>query len=1208
MEVQLFLLLLCIVFVVPGALCSCELEDDCTSYDWSYSTYVDCVEDFLDESTVDIGTSVAERDSALTSFEETNSESIGATESYVAAESEWQGNEASDSFSSLSSTASSLSSLVMEEASEATNEAGSAGETVFDDTWSSVVYDVDEASGELSSLASSLRSARALSSQRLEKASTISPEAIVATVGSQLSAESTIRIQPTSLSPQEDISNAYLLQGWAFIADPIEETSVVTVVVDWGGVSDNATVTCSGDRNCEFEASYTFTDDDTYAVTAVGAVDGVVFGEVSVSVVVANSAPVLSVTAPEEVAEGDIVSITGSYTDSGADTHTLFVSWGDNEEESVDVSDGDFVVSHTFTRPGDYDVTFTLTDDDNGFVQDVVSATVSYVASSPQGSVGDSVVANEDSKAVLPFSPGDFTCDDSESLEVFLEFDDDLLQCDVTGTLGTLEMGDYVAAYSVPQDATAVRCAGETNFAGSETVVVRARCTEEDASYTDSTWAINVTFSPQLDGAEILCSDVRIAEDASVYLDLDLSVTDDDGSETTTVTFVNVPAGSTLDVEDGELVIVFTGADETISSNAAQSVLKLTPPANVGTDFAFTVVSTTTELGVDDVVTDQDVVGVSLTPVVDTPSLSVVNFSVHEMVWTDVPLNASLSDTDGSEVLTFSIDVTGEPEEYVYFSGGDVSNCVWALEETDTEGLQVLSSTTISSDFSMAVTATATEQETGDSASETQTISVDIVPVATLPTLTIPSSAPVVDEGGVVLVKDMFDAALTDTDGSEVLSVRLSDFPETSIIFNVTVSEDGSVTLGPYSQNSDEISDDVAIGLVSHESGYDNTVSVVAIAEETTSEDDTYETSAVATFSVEPVPDTPISSIATSAVGEEDDVIVIQVHSFELTDTDGSESLSWVVYDVPDGTVVDDASKLGSIWLLDAVGSENIFLTPSPDFAEDFVVSVQGRSIEALTGDEAVVDKVSVSVSMEAKIDTPYVTAQSVTVSEDATVPLSISVSVADTDGSESITMIELETSAAPDGSSLAADTGILTHTNDVYSLAEADLSGLTMTLPSHYAGSFSLSLDVEATEETNQQSVVKSVVLPVTVTAVADPASVVADDIVVETSTATFTDHDLSIAVTQADTDGSEALVIAISDLPSGSQLLSSGTVVSQSGTGVYTVSQSDLSSLQLRLPLALSVSGSVYTLTVTATTTESLNSDSAAVSETFDVTLVDP
>jgi hypothetical protein len=94
-------------------------------------------------------------------------------------------------------------------------------------------------------------------------------------------------------------------------------------------------------------------------------------------------------------------------------------------------------------------------------------------------------------------------------------------------------------------------------------------------------------------------------------------------------------------------------------------------------------------------------------------------------------------------------------------------------------------------DFDLTVTATAAEAENGDTTTTVDTIHVTVDPVADAPTLTVAAASG--DEDTAIVLS--IDSALTDTDGSETLSITIGGVPTGAVLSAGTDNGDGSWTL-----------------------------------------------------------------------------------------------------------------------------------------------------------------------------------------------------------------------------------------------------------------------------------------------------------------------------------------------------------------------------------------------------------------------------
>ena len=141
-----------------------------------------------------------------------------------------------------------------------------------------------------------------------------------------------------------DIDNDQLQYRWDFNGDGLWDTEYATAPI----------------------AAHTWYDDYTGTVT-VEVWDGNITQTATASVTVNNVAPIPNAGADQAVDEGATVSFAGSFTDPGADTHTIQWDFGDGSSDS-----GSLTASHSYADNGVYTVTLTVTDDDGGVGTDTL--------------------------------------------------------------------------------------------------------------------------------------------------------------------------------------------------------------------------------------------------------------------------------------------------------------------------------------------------------------------------------------------------------------------------------------------------------------------------------------------------------------------------------------------------------------------------------------------------------------------------------------------------------------------------------------------------------------------------------------------------------------------------------------------------------------------------------------------------------------------
>ncbi|MBL8699191.1 MAG: hypothetical protein JNK67_12505, partial [Alphaproteobacteria bacterium] len=286
---------------------------------------------------------------------------------------------------------------------------------------------------------------------------------------------------------------------------------------------------------------------------------------------------------------------------------------------------------------------------------------------------------------------------------------------------------------------------------------------------------------------------------------------------------------------------------------------------------------------------------------------------------------ASLTDTDGSESL--SLVIAGVPAGATLSAGVNNGDGTWSLAPSDLAGLTVTPPAGDDTDFTLTVMATATESATGDRSTAIATVPVTVVGVADAPNLS--TSAAAGGEDGAIALS--IASSLTDTDGSESLSILISGVPAGATLSAGTANPDGTWTL-----TSGQLS-----GLTitpPANSDADFTLTVVSTATESDGGDTAHTTTMLA-VTVAADADAPSLS-ASAASGTEDTAIALSITS-ALTDTDGSESQSILISGVPAGaTLSAGTANPDGTWTLSSGQLSGLTITPPANSDADFTLTV----------------------------------------------------------------------------------------------------------------------------------------------------------------------------------------------------------------------------------------------------------------------------
>ncbi|WP_434623080.1 tandem-95 repeat protein [Azospirillum sp. B2RO_4] len=821
----------------------------------------------------------------------------------------------------------------------------------------------------------------------------------------------------------------------------------------------------------------------------------------------------------------------------------------------------------TITPPSNSDVDFDLTV--TAIAKDGVATeatksetlhvTVDPVTDMPTLSV-TSARGNEDTAIALTISPALTDTDGSESLSIVISG---------VPTGATLSAGTHNADGTwtlTPAQLTGLTITPPSNSDVDFDLTVTAIAKDGVAVEATKSETLRVTVDPVTDTPTLTVTAAQGNEDTAIALAINPALTDTDGSESLSITISGIPAGATLGNTAGDVLTV-TGGSITLTKNQLAG-LTVTPPSNSDVDFTLTVTATAKD-GTADAVSVTQSLPVTVNPVSDTPTLSVTSARGDEDTAIALTISPALTDTDGSEAL--SIVISGVPTGAVLSAGTHNADGTWTLTPAQLSGLTITPPSNSDVDFDLTVTAIA-KDGVATEATKSETLRVTVDPVSDMPTLSVTGARGNEDTAIALTI----NPALTDTDGSEALSIVISGVPTGAVLSAGTHNADGTWTLTPAQLSGLTITPP-------SNSDVDFDLTVTAIAKDGVAVEATK--SEILRVTVDPVTDTPTLSV-TSARGDEDTAIALTI-SPALTDTDGSESLSIVISGVPTGATLSAGThNADGTWTLTPAQLSGLTITPPSNSDVDFDLTVTAIAKDGVAAEASKSETLRVTVDPVS--DTPTLSVTSARGNEDTAIALTISPALTDTDGSESLSIV---ISGVPTGATLSAGT----HNADgTWTLTPAQLSGLTITPPSNSDVDFDLTVTAIAKDGV-ATAATKSETLHVTVDPVTDMPTL--------TVTAAQGNEDTAIALTISpaltDTDGSEALSIVISGVPTGATL-SAGT---HNADGTWTLTPAQLTGLTITPPSNSDVD---FTLTVTAIAKDGVAVE-ATKSETLRVT-VDP
>ncbi len=340
----------------------------------------------------------------------------------------------------------------------------------------------------------------------------------------------------------------------------------------------------------------------------------------------------------------------------------------------------------------------------------------------------------------------------------------------------------------------------------------------EILSFADGEVSIEAALDTVAETPELTVSDASGSEDEAIALDIASSLGDVDGSESLSVTVRGVPSGASLTagVDNGD-------GSWTLSAEELEG-LALRPPPDFSGQFELEVTATSTESSSGDTASVSRTLRVEVAGVADDPELTVSDASGAEDEAIALDIASSLGDVDGSESL--SVTVRGVPSGASLTAGVDNGDGSWTLSAEELEGLALRPPRDFSGELELEVTATSTEASSGDTASVSRTLRVEVVGVADDPELTVSDASGSEDEA----IPLRIDASVGDADGDEILEIRIGGVPANASLNAGVRNPDGSWTL-----SADDL-DGLAIQVAPGEtSDMDLTVTVIAQESDRTS-------------------------------------------------------------------------------------------------------------------------------------------------------------------------------------------------------------------------------------------------------------------------------------------------------------------------------------------------------------------------------------
>ncbi len=658
------------------------------------------------------------------------------------------------------------------------------------------------------------------------------------------------------------------------------------------------------------------------------------------------------------------------------------------------------------------------------------------------------------------------------------------------------------------------------NYHGNLQIGVEAISSEGITTAVNSS-IISIIVTPVAHAPAITVLPASGIEDANISLNI--SVTPSDPAETVNVTISNLPPGAVLsagnDNQDGTWTL----------TQVDLLNLQLIPAPDWNGNLNLSISATSSINGT--IASSSTLLPLAISGTADAPSLSVSNSSGSED--SQIPLNITIDAGDHAAAGVVSVTLGGVPSGSAFSAGIDNHDRTWTFTSSQLTSLLYTSPLNYSGNLHFTVTATASEN--GTSASTSTSLNVSVAGVVDAPFIDANPASGLEDHA----IQLPVSANLTDTDGSEFLSIVIGNMPSGATLSAGIDNHDGTWTLTPAQLTG------LTITPPANFSGQID-LSVTAISSENGNSAQSSMTVSVLTSGVA---DTPLLSVQ-NASGNEGSAIQLNIAA-ALIDTDGSEILSIIIGNLPDGaTLSAGIDNNDGTWTLDASQLANLTITPPPYESGTFNLHVMAISSENGTTAQT---SLNLPVTVKAMADMPNLSVQAnISGTEDTPIPLSISADLTDTDGSESLSIL---VSGMPVGAHLSA--GTYNH-NGTWTLTAAEITGLTLTPPANYSGNFTLSISAIATE--GGTSAHTDTTINIHISGVADIPNLITH----ASGGASGTDVPLNIQVSSPDTDGSETFHVMIGNVPAGA-VLSAGI---DNHDGTWTLTSAQLVNLTITPP----------------------------------------
>ncbi|MDN5085489.1 Ig-like domain-containing protein [Aliarcobacter butzleri] len=426
---------------------------------------------------------------------------------------------------------------------------------------------------------------------------------------------------------------------------------------------------------------------------------------------------------------------------------------------------------------------------------------------------------------------------------------------------------------------------------------------------------------------------IEAIEDASIMM-LDISSTfiDKDGSETVHYLVEGLPEGTSLNqglrLSDGSWKIEVTELED----------LGILLKENSDEDFRIKVSAVTTEIENGHQQYTSKFIDVVVDSEADYANLSVLNAKGIQNDFIPLKIEASLTDTDGSETLEIIIE--NVPKGAI-LNNGTEKDGKWYLTKDDLTNLQIRPPFNSTTSFELKVKAITTEQKNGDSVESIDYLKVNIDPA--------PSSANITVKP-VSVLEDTICKLDIKVDESN-LKIKEEIYLELVLPKGFNLNQGQQLSNDTWKIRTDQLDNLILKTPPNYAGSISISITPVIVEENGTLR----KTTAVKLpVDIEAVAD-EASLEVNNITANENSLVYLNINS-KLTDLDGSETLQLKILGVPQNAILNVGKKEGNIWIVEEKDISTIAMITPQNSLEPIKLEIQAITTDS-NGHQSLVSK-----------------------------------------------------------------------------------------------------------------------------------------------------------------------------------------------------------------------------------------------------------